>query len=33
VDDIISGEDLGISGQGHQTLGPNCKTQLFDTSF
>jgi len=30
--DIISGVGLGIFGQGHQTLGPICKsffTQIF----
>ena len=31
--DIISGVGFGIFGQGHIALGPNHKSQAFDSSF
>jgi len=33
VGDVISGVGLGIFGQGHQALGPNHKSQFFDSCF
>jgi len=32
VGDVISRVGLGIFGQGHLTLDPNCKMEFFDSS-
>jgi len=33
VGNVISGVGLGLFGRGHLDLGPNCKSQFFDSSF
>jgi len=33
VGDVVSGVCLGLFGRGHRALGPNRKSQFFDSSF